>query len=660
MKINIVAFLIYFLILLNGQIFSKPFPPKTNQEISIDSLFSFQIIDPYRWLENKDDLEVKQWNKAQHKFTLDFIQTTTKEIVNLVDEIKKYHDRNYTSQPFLKSNRDFFYKSKKGEQQNKLYARLHRKEILRFGPLSNDSSGEMAISGFVPTRKVDKAAIGVQTRGNEISRYYFIDMKKEKGIAPPLDNVYNLSWRRDENFVYVTHRSAKEIILQKSLKTYPHRLGSTANEDGFLLSSKDSKDFASFYDDEDSDFTVISKGDFFTNTPNIRKTNAKDTAQVVFSSNQTRASVRFYRDRLYYFTNFEAPNYKLLMTSTYLSNFHSAKTVITEMEYHIECFGITSDYLILNTRKDAMSKLYVYDHDGNFIQELTFPKFGNIGSLNYHKKNNTIYVSFMKFTDPSKVYKLDGKTLKWTFFYQNESPLNTSEITAKLIFYNSKNETRIPMFIAHKNVIKLDGNNPTLLYGYGGFNIPMTLHYLDLTTSFIIRGGVYAVACLRGGNEYGENWYKQGMLHNKHNIFDDYISADEYLITNGYTAPNILAMQCGNNGGLLVASVTTQRPDFFKSVVCAVTLLDKIRFHKFLIERYWIAEYGHLDKEEDLPYLLSYSPYHNIRTDISLSTMLIKAGENDTRVDTSHAKKIRCTFPKFTIANQYNLGICRF
>lgn len=639
MKINLVALLVYFPISLIWQILAQPSPPKTKQVVSIDSLFGFQIIDPYRWLENKDDPEVKEWSKAQHQFTLDYIQTTTKEIIGLEEEIRKYLDRDYTSPPFFKSNREFFYKRKKGEQQNKLYTRLDGKEILLFDPLAIDPSGKTAISGLVLSRKGDKAAIGVQTRGNEISKYYFIDTKKGKEIAPPLNNVYRISWCRDENLVYVTYRSAEDIILQKPLKTYRHRLGSPTSQDEYLLSPKDAKDFTLIYDDEDSDFTVISEGDFFTNTLKIKRTNSNDTPKVIFSSNQYRASVRFYRDRLYFFTNFEAPNFKLLMTSIDKPDFLYAKTIIPEMEYPIESFVITSDYLILNIQKDVLSKLYVYDHDGNFIQELALPEFGNIGSLNYHKENNTIYVSFMTFTAPSKIYKLDGKTLRWSFFYQDESPLNTSEIEAKQVFYNSKDGTRIPMFIVHKKGIKSNGNNPTLLYGYGGFNISMTPHYLGLTTSFVNRGGVYAVACIRGGSEYGENWHKQGMLHNKQNVFDDFISAAEYLIKNGYTSPNRLAIKGGSNGGLLVGAVATQRPDLFKAVVCAVPLLDMIRFHKFLIARYWIAEYGDPDKEEDFRYLLSYSPYHNIRVGISLPTMLIKAGENDTRVDPLHAKK---------------------
>lgn len=632
------AFLIVFAN-LSIQNYAQFLPPKTKQIIVVDTIFGYKIVDPYRWLENKDDPEVKEWSKAQHKYTLDFIQMTTKPIVGLEDEIRKYLDRDYTSPPFFKADREFFYRRKKGEQQDKLYKRVKGQEILLFDPISIDSTGKTAISGLVLSKKGDKAAVGVQTQGNEIAKYYFIETKKGKQIAPPLENVYSIAWCRDENFLYVTYRSIDDIRLQKPLKTFRHRLGFDQNSDEFLLSPKDAKDFASIYDDEDSDYTVISEGDFYSNTLKIKRTNSSETPKIVFSSNQFRTSIRFFQNRIYYFTNFEAPNFKILMTTTDSPEFHTAKTIIPEMENPIESFVLTSDFLILNIKKDVMAKLLVYDLDGNYIKDLPLPEFGNIGSLSYHKESNTIYISLLTFTSPSKIYKLDGKTLKWNFFYQDESPLNTSDIEAKQVFYHSKDGTQIPMFIVHRKGIKLDGSNPTLLYGYGGFNVSMGPHYLGITASFVNRGGVYAVACLRGGDEYGENWHKQGMLEKKQNVFDDFIAAAEYLIKNGYTTANRLAIKGGSNGGLLVGAVATQRPDLFKAVVCAVPLLDMIRYHKFLIARYWIPEYGNPDKEEDFRYLLSYSPYHNIKCGISLPSMFVKAGENDTRVDPLHAKK---------------------
>jgi prolyl oligopeptidase len=313
--------------------------------------------------------------------------------------------------------------------------------------------------------------------------------------------------------------------------------------------------------------------------------------------------------------------------------------LIPENENPKEDFVVTNYNIIVREKKDVLSRLRLYSLDGKFIRELELPEFANVSGISYNKETGSIFVSLMSFTTPAKLYRLDEKELNWQFIFEDKPPIETSNLETKQVFYTSKDGTRIPMFIVYKKGLKLDGNNPTLLYGYGGFNVSMLPHYIGVTASFVNRGGVYAVACLRGGSEYGENWHKQGILKNKQNVFDDFISAAEYLIQQGYTNPKKLAIKGGSNGGLLIGAVVTQRPDLFKAAICAVPLLDMIRYHKFLIARYWIPEYGDPDKEEDFKYLLNYSPYHNVKVGISLPAMLIRAGENDTRVDPLHAKK---------------------
>jgi prolyl oligopeptidase len=269
--------------------------------------------------------------------------------------------------------------------------------------------------------------------------------------------------------------------------------------------------------------------------------------------------------------------------------------------------------------------------------------------MSYHKQSNNIYVSLSTFQSPAKLYRLDGKTLKWTFIYQDKPAIDTKNIESKQVFYKSKDGTRVPMFIIYKKGLKLDGNNPALLYGYGGFNVGMGPSYIGTAASFINRGGVYAIACLRGGNEYGENWHRDGMLMNKQHTFDDFIAAGEYLIKEKYTNKEKLAVKGGSNGGLLIGAVVTQRPDLFKTAICGVPLLDMLRYHKFLIARYWIPEYGDPDKEEDFNNIIKYSPYQNIKAGINYPAILVKAGENDSRVDPLHAKK-------FAAALQNNPG----
>jgi len=315
----------------------------------------------------------------------------------------------------------------------------------------------------------------------------------------------------------------------------------------------------------------------------------------------------------------------------------------------IEGFEITKDHLIVQAKKDVISRLFAYTLDGKFIKEIEAPEVGNIAGFSYHKESNTMFVNLATFTSPTKIFKLDGSSLKWDLYFEREVPINTDDIEASIKFYKSKDGTRVPIFLMHKKGVKLDGNNPTLLYGYGGFNIGMSPSFVGLPATFINRGGVYAIACIRGGDEYGEAWHEDGMLFKKQNTFDDFIAAAEYLIAEGYTNNERLACRGGSNGGLLIGAVITQRPDLFKAAICAVPLLDMVRFHKFLIARYWIPEYGDPEKKEDFQNILSYSPYHHIRMGVNVPATMVIAGENDTRVDPLHAKK-------FVAALQNNPG----
>lgn len=631
-----------FLCLCNLMVSSqeKLSPPPSKKIPVVDTIFNCIITDFYRWLEDKDSPEVKEWSKQQNEFAEKWIETYTRKIPGLSDEIRRYLDRDYVSPPFFKAGREFYFSKKIGEKQNKLYTRYKGKEILIFDPLKIDSSGKTAIVNYVLNKTAEKIAIGVQTKGNEVARYYFFDTKTGKEIAPPLDNVFSLSWCRDNNFVYVTYRSLEDIKFQKPLKTFIHKLSSKISDDVFLFDSKDAKNFSTIWDDENSNLTFISEGDFYTNTLKIVNPRNISDSTVIFSSQEFRANVSVVRNgKIYILTNENSPNFKIMLAQMDNPKFENWKVLVPESKFPIESFVVTTDYIVVREKRDVLSRLVVYDLNGTFIKELQAPEFANVTNIYYDETTNSIFVSLMSFTTPSKVYKLDGKELTWRLIFEDMPPIDTKDIETKQVFYFSKDGTRIPMFICYKKGIKLDGKNPTLLYGYGGFNVSMVPHFLGVTASFVNRGGVYAVACLRGGSEYGEEWHKQGMLHNKQNVFDDFVAAAEYLIKEGYTNPTRLAIKGGSNGGLLVGAVATQRPDLFQAVICSVPLLDMIRYHKFLIARYWIPEYGDPDKEEDFRYLLSYSPYHNVKVGVSLPAMLIRAGENDTRVDPLHAKK---------------------
>jgi len=633
--------------ILSAQVQFKP--PATKAVPVIDDLHGFQLTDNYQWLEDKKSQEVIDWTRAQHDHTLSYLKATSQSIKGLKEEITAYIDRDITGPIFLRGDRQFFYVKKKGEQQYKLYTRLDDKEVLVFDPTSIDASGMSAISGVNFTKEGDKAAIGVQYKGAEISTYRIIDTKTGKILGGTIEGLRGFTWTKDEAHAYLTVGTKEMLEQQVPLKTYLHKIGSDRKDDIFLGAPNDAKNFMSYSDARYSDLTFITEGDFYSNTLKMKTIGSDEAPKVIYSSDKFRSSPYAVDDKIYFMTNHEAPNFKLMVADKKNPDFSQWKELIPEKETVLENYIITKDYLIIQDKKDVVSRLSAYDHQGNFVKEIKLPEIGNVSSINYHKLSNTAYVNLSTFTAPAKIYTLDGSSLEWKLYFEREVPMDTKDIEASIKFFKSKDGTRVPIFVMHKKGVKLDGSNPALLYGYGGFNVGMSPGFIGLSATFVNRGGVYAIACIRGGDEYGEQWHEDGMLKKKQNSFDDFIAAAEYLISEGYTNNEKLACRGGSNGGLLIGAVTTQRPDLFKAAICAVPLLDMVRFHKFLIARYWIPEYGDPEVKEDFQNILTYSPYHNIRMGVNLPTTMVIAGENDTRVDPLHAKK-------FVAALQNNPG----
>jgi prolyl oligopeptidase len=624
-------------------------PPKTKMVPVKEKIHGYEYTDYYRWLEDKYNPETIEWSKSQHNSTVNYIKNNTNNISGLREEIEAYFDRDQRSAPFFKGNREFFYLKKKGDAQSKLYTVINKKEILIFDPVQFDKSGKSAITDLDITRDANLAAVGMQYQGNEISTYRIIDTKTGKVIGEPINDLSSFSWTYDEKHAYITVRSKEIIEKQEPLKTYLHKLGDKHSNDIFLIAPDDAKNFASIWDTDCGSITFISEGDFWTNSLKIRKPGTNDTPKLIYPRSDYKASPMVKDGKIYIHTNHKAPNYRIMTADIKKPEFENWVDLIPESKTVISGFVVTNKYIIVQDKKDVLSRLTAYDLEGKNSKIIELPELGNVASLSYQKETNSVLVNLATFTSPTKLYKINGETLKWEFVYQDKPVINTENITSKQVFFKSKDGKNIPMFIIHRKDLKLDGNNPTLVYGYGGFNINLEPNFIGTTASFVNRGGVYAIANLRGGGEYGENWHQGGMLFKKQNTFDDFISAAEYLIEQKYTNSEKLVCRGGSNGGLLIGAVVTQRPDLYKAAVCAVPLLDMIRYHKFLIARYWIPEYGNPDDYTDFMNILKYSPLHNIKSGFNYPTILIKAGENDARVDPLHAKK-------FAAALQNNYG----
>ncbi|NLO18466.1 MAG: S9 family peptidase [Ignavibacteria bacterium] len=618
----------------------QPFNPPASPKIPVtDLMHGFVFEDDYRWLEDKDDVDVKKWSVAQDDYTKKYVFENYPELKGYREEVTQYLNRDIRNEPFFKGYREFFYQKRKGEQQYKLWTIIKGKEIQIFDPEALDPSGKTAIQWAKFTRDGNKAAVGTQYQGSEISECRIIDTKTGKEIHKPIKNVYRFTWTKDEKHCYITFRDREMIEKQTPLSLYLHKIDDDFKNDILLYTPEDSKISASAWDDEYGDYTFMSISAFYTNTLYIKKTGTKDEFKKIYSSDKYYASPTIRNDKIYIYTNHEASNYKIMVTDISKPEFEYWKDFIPEQETFLEGFAISTDYFIIQDTKDVESRLRVYDYNGKFIKDLELPDIANVGGMSYYKEANKIFVSLRTINSPAKTYKIDGKKLDWEFYFQDKVPIDTKDIVAKKVFYNSKDGTKVPLFIMHRKDLELNGKNPTLLYGYGGFNVSMYPGFVGLRASLINRGWIYAVACIRGGNEYGEDWHRGAMFEKKQNSFDDFIAAAEYLIDENYTSPSHLAIEGGSNGGLLVGAVMTQRPELFKAVVCAVPLLDMLRYHKFLIARFWISEYGDPDKAEDFTYIKDYSPYHNIKLGFNYPATLIKTGENDSRVDPLHAKK---------------------
>ena len=619
---------------------AQKFPhPTTKKDNLIETLHGLRVADEFRWLEDKDDPEVIVWTKSQHDATMDFLKKTAPDVKGLNEEIRVLFDRDVSSPPRVKKGRVFFSRRKKGEAQFKYYTILDNKEVLIFDPTVLDPEGKTSISSVVINRDASKIAFGTQYKGAEITDYRIVDSKTGKQIGDVMHGIGSFSWGHDERKAFITPRTKELIDKQIPLAVYLHTLGEDINKAEKLLQPDDAKNMAWVYEPEDENVQVWGHGDFYSNTVKFRPLNSTDEPRTIYSSLEHKASPEFRGDNIYWLTNDGAPNYKILISSLIDPEYAKARVLVPEGETVIDGFEVTSSYLLVQDKKDVMSRIMVYSLDGTFIKELPLPEFGNVASMSYDRDEDKVYVGISTFTSPQKLFTLDGKSLEWKFYYQDTLDIDLSDIEASIHFYPSKDGVKIPAFIVHKKGMKLDGNNPVLLTGYGGFNIGIAPEFVGYNASFLKRGGVYVRLGLRGGNEYGEKWHRDGMLKKKQHTFDDFIAAAEWLIANKYTNAQKIVARGGSNGGLLMGAIATQRPDLFRAVICQVPLLDMIRYHKFRIARFWIPEYGDPENAEDFGTLMQYSPYHSMKSGVELPEMLVSVGENDTRVDPLHGKK---------------------
>ncbi len=625
-------------------------PPPTEKKTVVDTLHGYFLTDNYRWLEDKTDPVVVEWTKAQHDYTVKYLEATQKNHPGLRDEVSAYIDMDYEGPLSKEGKRVFQTIKRKGDKQSSVYTILDGKKVRIWDPVKLDTSGKTSTTAVQYTYDGERAAVSVQKSGAEISTTYIIETRTGKVLFPPLENIFGYQWTQDQQHAYFTIRSQADIDNQLPLKSYLWKVGDPVEKAQFIGTTKDAKDSYYIYDNRYSDVTFFGEGNFNSNVCKIKKTGTTDDGITIYESKDFQAYPNAIGDKMYILTNDNAPNYRLLVANTAKPAYKDWKVLIPEGATIIQNVEVLKDgRLIVQDKKDIQSRLILHDATGKMLKIIELPEIGNVSYVSFDREEDSVYIYMSTFTSPGKMYVASPANFKWRLYYERKMPIDMSKIVGEIKFYYSKDSTRIPCIIVHRKDLKLDGNNPVLLTAYGGFRYGITPGYYGYYAPFINRGGIIVEPGIRGGDEYGEKWHEDGMLLNKQNCFDDFNACAEWLVKEKYTNTGKIVAEGGSNGGLLMGAIATQRPDLYKAVICAVPLLDMIRFHKFLIARYWIPEYGSSDNEADFRNLLSYSPYHHIRQGINLPTTLVRTGANDSRVDPLHAKK-------FTAALQNNPG----
>ncbi|MCC5645068.1 prolyl oligopeptidase family serine peptidase [Nostoc sp. CHAB 5824] len=629
--------------------FTYPSSHKSNQ---VDNYHGTLVADPYRWLEDPDSEETRAWIEAQNQVTFSYLsEIPTREKIK--QRLTKLWDYEKYGIPFKEGERYFYFKNDGLQNQSVLYTlkTLDDQPKVLLDPNKLSEDGTVALSGLSISEDGKLLAYGLSASGSDWQEWKVRDVEIGEDLQDHLKWIKfsGASWTHDnQGFFYSRYDEPNEKTQLEDVnyyqKLYYHQLGKPQSEDVLIYHRPDQKEWGfSGGVTEDGHYLIISIW-LGTDSKNLvfSKDLTEPNAEVVELINQFEADYSFIDndDSVFYFrTDLNAPRGRVIAIDTKNPAKENWREIISQSAETLESVGILNNQFVADYLKDAHSQIKIFDLKSAFIREVELPGLGSAGGFGGKRNDTETFYSFTSFTTPGTIYRYDMITGKSTIFRQPEVDFNPDDYETKQVFYHSKDGTRVPMFITHKKGIKLDGNNPTYLYAYGGFNASMTPGFSVSLLVWMEIGGVYAMPNIRGGGEYGEEWHQAGMKDKKQNVFDDFISAAEWLIANKYTKTDKLAIAGGSNGGLLVGACMAQRPDLFGAALPAVGVMDMLRFHKFTIGWAWTSEYGSPDNPEEFPALYAYSPLQNLKPDTAYPATLITTADHDDRVVPAHSFK---------------------
>lgn len=628
--------------------------PVAKKVDTADTYFGQEIKDPYRWLEDDRSEETEQWVAAENKLTFGYLAN-----IPYRDELRKRLEEKWNyekySAPFKEGEYTYFYKNDGLQNQYVVYRQKGDEEpevFLDPNTFSDDGTTSLATLSFSEDGTL--AAYAISEGGSDWRKVIVMDAVSREIKEDTLRDIKfsGLSWKGNEGFYYSSYDKPEGSELSAKTdqhKLYYHKLGTAQKDDELVFGGTDAEKnrYVGGYVTEDNKFLIISASVSTSGNKLFIKDLTKPNSPlktVVDNYDSDTGILENDGDKLYLVTNLDAPNRRIVTVDAADPRAENWKDFIPETENVLRP-STGAGYIFTNYLVDAVSKVYQYDMKGNKIREIELPGVGSAGGFGGKKDAKELYFSFTNYTTPGTIYQLDPKTGEYSIYKKPEiSGYDPDDYESKQVFYNSKDGTKVPMVITYKKGLELNGKNPTILYGYGGFNISLTPSFNIANTVWLEQGGVYAVPNLRGGGEYGKAWHDAGTKMQKQNVFDDFIAAAEYLIAENYTSSDYLAIRGGSNGGLLVGATMTQRPDLMKVALPAVGVLDMLRYHTFTAGAGWAYDYGTSeDSKEMFDYLLKYSPLHNIKEGVEYPATLITTADHDDRVVPAHSFKFAAT-----------------
>lgn len=654
MKVFCYFLMVFFFIGAHNSLSQKAWDyPLAPKDSVVDNYHGTQISDPYQWMENPEDSRLKKWLEDEVRLTDEYFSS-----IPFRESIRNYLTDvwNYEKFSVPRKEGDYIIYARNDGLQNQSVVYIQKgldgqPEVL-LDPNQFSEDGSVVLAGYDVSPDQKYVGYAISRGGSDWREFFVMDLQTRKRLPDHLQWIKfsGMAWYKD-GFFYSRYDAPDTNARLKSKneyqKLYYHRLGSLQQEDQLILEDREHpyRGFGAQVT-PDEKYLIISVWEgassgnrlyyqpLGSNSPVIRLIDTSD-AHYEFVANDGES--------FYILTDKDAPNFHLVKVNLHNPDPGSWEEIIPEGEFKISNISFLSGRFIVEYLVDASSVVKIFDQQGKEIGEIPLPGIGTVSGFYGKPQDNETFYSFSSIIVPPTIYHYDVNNNRSTIFRKPEVKFNPNQFVVRREFYTSKDGTRIPIFLVHKKGLKMDGKRPALLYGYGGFNISMTPSFRLTILPLLEKDGVYAQACLRGGGEYGEEWHKAGMREKKQNVFDDFISAAQYLINSKITNPGRLGIYGGSNGGLLVGAVLNQRPELFKVAIAAVGVMDMLRFHKFTIGWAWVPEYGSSDNPDEFQWLIRYSPLHNIRENAPYPAILVTTADHDDRVYPAHSFKYVAT-----------------